>query len=423
MSKRKFWPGVFWGVSLVILVSPLVYWSTGIGQQAAGLSAALGRLPDGSLLSSPKAEALHSLILPIRLERLLVYPLLLLAFQFSGGSIALRSRLEQLVGRQLPEARFRRTSLVLLFILVFDLALFILYLPFNFYQSFILMHQFGLSTQTASGWLADWLKSVLLRLLTDGLLWTGFYWLLNRLPRRWPVVAGAGLLSFSLVYTLLTPVLITPLFYEVQPLEDVTLRQQILTLANRAGIQVDQVEVIRASAKTTTANAYFTGFGRARRIVLYDTLLTGYTPDELEIILAHEMGHWYYQHHLWGILGMGAAAWLGLFGLRWLLNRTWQPLGLRGPADVASLPYLLAVISLASTLSLPVQNAISRFGEAQADHFALSLTGKPEAFVSLFERFAEQNLTIVNPPEWEKFLFYTHPPTAERIKMALAQEK
>ncbi len=400
---------------VVILFSPLACWLTGIGQQADTLSAQVIRLPDGTLVSSPKAQALHRLTLPLRVERVLVYPLLLLAFQFSGGALAWRVRLERLVGR-----RFRGSEMavVLLFILTFHLALYLLYLPFNFYRGFVLMRQFGLSTQTAAGWLSDWGKSVLIALLTDGLLWTGFYWLLRRLPRRWPVVAGAGLLVFSLVYTLLTPVLITPLFYEVRPLEDAALRQRILALAGRAGMAVDRVEVIDASAKTTAVNAYFTGFGRARRIVLYDTLLAGCTPDQIEVVLAHEMGHWYYRHHLLAVLGVGAAAWLGLFGLRWLLNRTWPRLGLRGPADVAGLPYLLAVVAIASLLSLPVQNAVSRYAERQADRFALEVSQKPEAFVQLFEQFAEQNLSPVDAPGWEKFLFYTHPSIAERIRMA-----
>jgi STE24 endopeptidase len=303
---------------------------------------------------------------------------------------------------------------------ILDTGLALLYLPFNYYRGFVMGHQFGLSTQTAAGWLADWGKSLLLTLATDGLLWGGFYALLQAAPRRWPIPAGALLLGFGFVYTLITPLLITPLFYTVQPLEDAGLRARIVALTQRAGMPVETVEVIDASSKTTTVNAYFTGFGNDRRIVLYDTLLASYTPDQLEVVLAHEMGHWYYRHVFWGTVGLGVAGWLGLFGLKWLLGRTWQPLGLTGPADVAGLPYLLAVLAVVSILTLPVENAISRTAERQADTYALALSQKPTAFIGLFEQFAGQNLSKVDPPAWEKLIFYTHPPIVERVQMARA---
>lgn len=441
-KHQNFYFWLFLVLAAIILLGPVPYWLTGIGQSAHTLPAQVNRRADGTLVDSPKAEAEHSLTMPMRLERIIIYPLLLLSFQLSGGALALRHWLERRappvsrlfglpawLGRLLPLAWRQRLAgreilVTLLFILVFDLALFLLYLPFNFYRGFILPHQFGLSTQTAPGWLNDWLKSVLIALATDGLLWTGFYSLMRLFPRRWPIPGGALLLLFSVIVVLLTPTLITPLFYNVHPLADPTLRGRILTLAERAGMPVNNVYVIDASAKTTEVNAYFTGFGQARRIVLYDTLLTGYTPDQIEVVLAHEMGHWYYHHTLWAVLGMGAASWLGLFGLRWLLQQTWQRLGLRAPTDVAGLPYLMAVIFIASFLSRPVQNIISRYGEAQADRFALTISQKPAAFITLFEQFAEQNLSLTDPPIWEKLIFDTHPSIAERIRMAeLFEEK
>jgi STE24 endopeptidase len=441
MKIQKLWRYICWALMLIILVSPFVYWSTGIGQSAADLSANIGRQPDGAPLSSPKAEAWHSLSLMIRLERLLIYPLLLLAFQFSGNAVTLRQRLEtkfypRLAGRLawlgkqfnrlswlLPrdwrERLSRRNLLVsLMFILTLNLLLVLLYLPFNFYQSFILTHQFGLSTQAAVDWLGDWGKRVVLRLVEEGIIWTGFYGLVQLFPRRWPIPAGVLLILFSFTFTLLTPILITPLFYQVQVLEDLNLAHRISHLAEHAGLSIDELYVIEASAKTVEANAYVTGFGRAQRIYLYDTLLSNYTPDQVEVVLAHELGHWYYQHVLLGLLGLGAAGWLGLFGLRWLLKRIWPWLGLQGPADVAGLPYLLAVISLASTLALPIENGLSRYGERQADEFALTITGQASVFIDLFEQLAEQNLTVVDAPAWEKFIFDTHPSTAERIRSA-----
>lgn len=429
MNRSRYYRWLFLGLALLILVSPLIYGSTGIGQAAGGLSAEISRLPDGMLVSSPKAEALHSLSLPMRLQRMLIYPLLLLAFQFSGGAVALRQWLE---GRIAEEQRSRgagvtlrsllRSSapllLCLLFVLVFNLGLSLLYLPFNFYRSFTVGHQFGLSTLTASGWFGDWAKGLLINLLLDGLTWTGLYALMRWLPRRWPLPAGVALVFFTVVLVLLEPILITPLFYEVRPLEDNHLRSRILALADRADMHVDAVEVINASSKTTAVNAYFTGFGGAQRIVLYDTLLRDYTPDQIEVVLAHEMGHWYYQHVLLMVLGVGATGWLGLFGLQWLLNRIWRWLGLHGPADIAGLPFVLAVFALVSYLALPFENGISRFAERQADHFALTTSQNPIAMAQLFEQFAVQNLSLVEPPVWEKVIFSTHPSLAERIQTA-----
>ncbi len=426
-------------VVAVILLGPLPYWLSGIGQSAAGLPAEIGHRADGTLVSSPKAEALHSLGLPMGVERLLLYPLLLFCLQASGGALALRRRLDGLVeriplprpvgraagwiGQRIPPAWRERVTgrdllVIFLFVCIFDVALAVLYLPFNYYGGFILDHQFGLSRQTAPGWAADWIKSLLLGLAMDGVLWTGFYALLRLLPRRWPILVGAAMLLLSAVFTVLAPIVITPLFYEVRPLDDPALRARILALAARAGMHVDAVYVINASSKTVEVNAYFTGFGGAQRIVLYDTLLTDYSPDEIEVVLAHEMGHWYYHHVLIGLLGFGAASWIGLFALRWLLQRVWQPLGWSGPADVAGLPFLLAVLAVVTALALPVQNGLSRYAESQADRFALTVSRKPETFITLFEKFAVQNLSTVDAPAWEKFVFYTHPSIAERIRMA-----
>jgi STE24 endopeptidase len=441
-SGNLYW-WTFLALVTIILLGPVPYWLTGIGQMAEGLPSQITHQPDGRLMSSPKAEARHALTLPMRIERIIIYPFLLLSFQLSGCALVGRRWLERQIAGWLSAWPFRNWFLpgagwikriiphtwrhhlpaidllvILAFILIFDLALFLLYLPFNFYRGFVLAHQFGLSTQTALGWFNDWLKSVLITLAEDGLIWTGFYGLLQLFPRLWPIPGGALLLLFSFVFVLLTPILITPLFFEVRPLDDPNLRDRILTLADRAGMRVDKVQVIDASAKTTTVNAYITGFGDARRIVLYDTLLSGYTGDQLEVVLAHEMGHWYYRHVLWSVLGFGAASWIGLFGLRWLLEHTSKWLGLRGPADIAGLPYVMAVVFVASILSLPIQNGISRFGERQADQFALTISQKPEAVITLFEEFAEQNLSLVDTSAWEKLIFYTHPPIAERIRMA-----
>jgi STE24 endopeptidase len=443
MKTQNFWCWLFVLTLAFILLSPLAYWMTGIGQSAGELSAQVRHAADGTPLSSPRAEARHRLSLPMRIELLLIYPLLLISFQLSGGTLQLRRWLDERVqpalsqrmpwlarglawvGRLVPSAWRERLAgrdllVVLFFVLALEFALFWLYLPFNFYREFIVGHQFGLSTQDVSGWMADRIKGLLINLVLGGAGWTGLYGLMRLMPRRWPITAGVAMIALNAVLVVVTPILITPLFFEVTPLDDPDMRSRILALSERAGFQVDEVYVLNASSKMTTVNAYFTGYGDARRIVLYDTLLTGYTPDQVEVVLAHEMGHWRYQHLLLALLGMGAAGWIGLFGLRWLLRRTWRWLKLSGPADVAGLPYVMAVIAVVTLLSLPVQNVFARYAERQADHFSLAVSQKPEDFIQLFEQFAVDNLSLVDVSLAEKIVFYTHPPIVERIEMAEA---
>jgi STE24 endopeptidase len=446
MKGQKFFQRLFWLVLIIILLTPVVYWTTGIGQAAPGLPADISRSADNLLLSSPKAEARHTLLLAMRIQSIIMYPLLLLSFQLGGGALLMRqwlnTRIQPALTRQFPRvvslsARLGnkfpdswRSSLpgrdivvILLFVTGLNLGIFLLYLPFNFYRGFIVNHQFGLSNLTATGWLVDWSKSVIINLGVAGLAWTAFYSMMRLMPRRWPVPGGFLLVLSNFFFVLITPIVITPIFYNVSTLDDSSLQERILALAHRAGTPVDEIHVIDASSKTTAVNAYVTGFGGVQRIVLYDNLLAGYTADQIEVVLAHELGHWHYQHVLLSILGLSAVAWIGLFVLRWLLNKVWLRLRLNGPADIAGLPFILALIAILSALMLPVENGLSRFGERQADEYALSVSQKPGAFVALFEQFAEQNLSVVDAPTWEKTIFFSHPPIAERIYRAEAIAK
>jgi STE24 endopeptidase len=430
-------------ITIIVLFActPFIYRATGIGQQAASLSAEISRGADGQLQSSPKAEARHRLLLPMRIQSLVLFPLLLLAFYFSGYAAATRCWLETHVKNRLlhppsstPRAVVRwfrlmperwRESVsgweivtVLLFVAGLHLGVALIYLPFNFYRAFIVGHQFGLVTLTAYGWITDWGKSLLIDVAIAGLMWTGLFVLMRVLPRHWPIIGGALLFFFTGLYVLITPLVITPLFYSVTTMEDIEQQQSIMALAARAGVAVEEVYVIDASSKTTAVNAYFAGFGGAQRIVLYDTLLANYTPDQVEVVLAHELGHWYYNHVLLAMLGISAMAWIGLFVLQWIIQKTWWRLGLKSPTDVAGLPILLATIAIVSILVMPVENTVSRMGERQADEFALTISQKPAAFAALFEQLAQQNLSVVTAPPWEKLLFFSHPPIAERVRRA-----
>lgn len=435
MIQKHWLRKLLYTLILLIVISPLFYLISGIGQQAEMLSAVPPQVADG-IESSPKAEALHQLALPLRLQLLLTYPLLLLLVQYSGLVVSIRHRLVQWAIAPLAQKRgykvvdgwvayFTKSRLTLaeiaentLYIGIFFLAAGLIFFPLSLYRGFILRHQFGLSTQTLVAWLRDYGLNQTINLLMTLVVYGGFYALLKLMPRRWPVWGGAAFTVLFLGFILLQPVVITPMFYQVMLLDDTDLQTRIEIMANRADMVIDDVSIIDASSKTTTINAYVTGFGRATKVVLWDTLLIKHPPDEVDVVLAHEMAHWYYRHTLVMILVSIGGVWIGLFALRFWLNRIWQKMGWRGPYDIAGYPYLLSLIAIAGIVSLPFVNGVSRFAENQADAFAIEVSQKPEAAQQLFERFAAENLSLVHVPAWEKLIFYTHPPLSERIERA-----
>ena len=296
----------------------------------------------------------------------------------------------------------------------------VLTLPLGYYAGFIREHAFGLSTQTAAAWFLDRVKGALLTLAVVVPLGSLLVLLWRRQPGRW-VLPAWGLCSLvTVLLVALAPVVIDPLFNTVRPVLDPGLRQRVLALAEKAGIPVEQVYEIDASRRTRKGNAYFTGLGKTKRVVLYDTLISGSSPDEVELVVAHEMGHWKHADIWKGIglslIGLGISLWCGGRVLEWAarLGRFHQA----GPADVAGVPLFLLVLFVLNMASLPLQNAISRSFERAADRTSLELTGNTQAFIRSEVQLARSNLADLTPPRALVWLLYTHPPVAERIRMA-----
>lgn len=294
----------------------------------------------------------------------------------------------------------------------------ILLLPMDTYGGYLREHAYGLSTQGLVGWFKDWGKGLLLQMVlllpTVNLL----YLFIRRDPVRWFLPATGGLGCLILLLTFLAPVVIDPLFHTFTPLRDTDLKARVMRLAARAGIAVEQVLEADASRRTVKANAYVTGFGRTRRIVLYDTLLERSSPEEVEVVLAHEIGHRKY-HHIWkgvglSILGLFLGLGIAALVLRWGAARDL----LAHPADPAGLALLALTLFVLSLLTLPLQNAVSRHFERQADLAALELSGNREAYVKVEVDLARSNLADILPPRWAVLLLYTHPPVLERIAVA-----
>ncbi len=283
----------------------------------------------------------------------------------------------------------------------------------------MLRRRYGLSCEAATEWLVRQALEGAVSLVPFLVALEGFYWLVRRWQYTWWIWASIAYVLFSITLVYLQPLVITPIFFEQRPLTDTALRERILRLADATGISISDVYVIDASSQGNEGNAYFTGVGGSTRIVLYDTLLTNYAPEELDTILAHEMGHWA-SWHIWKGL---ALSWvLAPFGLCLvhILMRQFMPRwGIRSIADVASFPLLLLIVMLLTTAALPLQNWQSRRWETEADRISLAATGDREAFARTFVRLAQQNLSDPSPPQLVEGVFATHPAPARRVEWAL----
>jgi STE24 endopeptidase len=222
----------------------------------------------------------------------------------------------------------------------------------------------------------------------------------------------------SLILTWLTPTLLIPLFYKLKPLEDEELKKRLVDLARRAGVDIVECLTMNLSSKATTANAMLTGWGKSRRVILTDTLLEGYSQDEIEVTLGHELGHRVHQD-IPRLIGIQVAVFLLAFYLTNLALRggvAW--FSLRGISDIAGIPWLILVLALVIFVLQPALNWYNRRTETGADETALALTNKPQAFITLMTRLTDQNLSEAEPGRWTKLLFYDHPTYNDRIKLA-----
>lgn len=302
------------------------------------------------------------------------------------------------------------------------LASFILGLPLDYYSGYILPRRYGLSTQSPAGWAWDAVKGTALSLVFEIIAVIAVYALLATSPAFWWLWAGLGLLVVSVLLATLAPVLLFPIFYKFIPLPDGEVKTRALALAERARTRVRGIYTMKMSAKTTAANAFVAGLGSTRRIVIADTLLDHYTPDEIEVVVAHELGHQVHRDipkliatQVVTTLGGLYVASLALAAVLGADPRYHGQL-----ADPATIPLLAVALGLFGLVTLPLVNSFSRYVEAQADVYALETTGKTAAFISAMTRLANQNLAELEPAPWIEFLLYNHPSVGKRLAMGRA---
>jgi Zn-dependent protease with chaperone function len=304
--------------------------------------------------------------------------------------------------------------------LVFGGIYFLVNLPLSYYSGYILPHRYDLSNQTLSGWLLDMLKGVLVGGALGLLVLEVIYAVLRAVPQTWWLWAGLILLVLNVILANLTPVLLLPIFYKFKPLSEDhgDLAGRLIRLAERAGTRVRGVYQFDMSRRTKAANAALTGLGNTRRILLGDTLINEFTPDEIETVLAHELGHHVHRDLPFGLLVESVITLGGLYlasvGLSWGV----EVFGFESPADIAALPLFALVVGIYGLITMPLSNAFSRWRERRADAYALEATGKGEAYASALTRLANQNLAEAEPEEWVEFLLYSHPALSKRIEFA-----
>lgn len=335
-----------------------------------------------------------------------------LAWILLGWAILLRTALSNLTTNE--------WLLVPLFVAVFGGIYFLLNLPLGYYSGFVLPHRFGQSNQTLKDWVTDQIKGIAVGAPFGLILLELLYLALRATGDLWWLWAAGGLLVFNVLLINLAPILIMPLFNKYVPLGDEhkELADRLLKLAERAKTKVRGVFKYDMSKRTKAANAALTGIGNSRRIVIGDTLINEFSTDEIETVLAHELGHHVHRDIpvlvTFGILSTTLGLYLASLGLNWAIGT----FGFTSPADVAALPALGLIFGIYDFFTMPLNNAISRWRENMADDYALQATGKHEAFASAFTRLANQNLGEVDPENWVVFMFYSHPPLGERIEKA-----
>jgi STE24 endopeptidase len=301
---------------------------------------------------------------------------------------------------------------------VLAVSLEILTFPIDFWSGFVLEHRYQLSNQTLGGWLWKRLKSYVLGGALGLALLSGIYALLWTTGGWWWLWATGGWLVLTLVLGRLLPVVILPLFYTVTRLDDPALLERLRRLTEGTSLAVEGVYQLNLSDETRKANAALAGMGRTRRVLLGDTLLAEFTPEEIEVVFAHEVGHHVHAHLPKLIVAGVVLAFAGFALVDNVLGVAAPSLGYRDLTDPAALPLFVLVLGVFGLVLAPAQNALSRFFETQCDRYALTRTANPTAYRSAFIKLAKLNKSDPDPHPLVAWLFYDHPPIRERLALA-----
>ena len=292
------------------------------------------------------------------------------------------------------------------------------------YYGFRLERRFQLSNQRLRSWVWDEFKAFLVGLVIATIFAELLYFILRQAPQYWWFIAWATFLMLFVLMAQLAPVVLFPIFYKFEPLKNEELKARLVRLSEQAGTQVRGVYQWKLSEKSKKANAALTGLGATRRIILADTLLDNYSADEIEAVLAHELGHHVHRHILKSIAVQAGITLIGFWAANWILHYTVDRMHMfETLSDFANLPLLALVSIVLSLLVLPALNAYSRYNERQADRYAFCSIPKVDPFISSMNKLAQQNLAERSPSKWVEWFFHSHPAISRRVAAAEAWER
>jgi STE24 endopeptidase len=326
--------------------------------------------------------------------------------------------------RDLALRRGFQNYTVALFVYLFFLLLIGKVLGFGLdYYGFRLEQKFQLSNQRFRFWLWDEVKGFLVGLILAAIVVELLYFMIRQFPQHWWIFTWALFMGLFIVMAQLAPVALLPIFYKFEPLENEDLRRRLVVLSEHAGTRVRGVYRWKLSEKSKKANAALTGLGSTRRIILADTLLDNYGPEEIEAVLAHELGHHVHRHIFKSILVQAGITLFGFWAANWVLHYAVDHHMFEELSDFANLPLLAITATVLSLLLMPALNAYSRYNERQADRYAFESIVSVEPFISSMNKLAQQNLAERTPSKWIEVLFHSHPAISKRVAAAEAWGK
>lgn len=343
----------------------------------------------------------------LSLAELLIIGTLLPVLILSGVSV----RLSQLLTIPQPWA-----SALYFIILVMGLG--IIMMPLSYYQSFILTCRYGLSNQKFSSWLADRAKATSLSILLGLGIVILIYWLLESFPSFWWFPAGLSIITVSLLLTRLTPTLLLSFFFKLEPVDDIDPKNKLMNLAKQARTRAYDVFTINLSGKSTTTNAMLAGLSNSKRIIPSDTMLQQYSPEEIEVVMAHELGHHIHRDIPKLIAAQSTITLLSFFFANLTLKTNLAASVFYGVSDVTAFPLLILVLAAIGLITIPLINIYSRSLETAVAIAALELTAKPEAFISAITKLTDKNLSDAQPNRWAELLLHDHPFYFKRVNLA-----
>jgi len=359
-----------------------------------------------------KAKALARKQRRLMLIGLLVGGIYLFLWLLCGWSRSLESWLRGFTANEL--------ILVVVFTFVFGGIYSLINIPLSYYEGYILPHRYGLSIQTLKSWVMDQIKSGLIGGALGLLILEIIYAVLRAFPDSWWLIAAGILMLFNVLLANLAPVVLFPIFYKFKPLGETRadLEERLIRLAKKANTHIAGVFQFDMSSRTRAANAALTGLGNTRRIILGDTLLSEFSDDEIEAVLAHELGHHVHKDVGLNILLGTISTMVGFFLASLVLKWGVQRFGFHGIGDIAALPLFGIILSFFGLITMPLSNGFSRWRERLADQHALEMTQNNQAIASAMKRLANQNLSETNPEPWVEWLLFSHPSLEKRISMA-----